>query len=422
MTEYFETLRGEVPPPDCDENRLMTTAALTARMGDATAHALHAFGLGPRKLRESRDRVRLIDERISRQFDLRSGDVFHVESAQVSSNGEIHVFDHRLIYSESGAVACTTRTEVTAPPLPLTEPGAVPEQAGVVTWRGRVSAAECDQMRHMNVQYYMEKSSQALAQVATMLGMESGFYPATERILFEREVYAGDILVMRSGMRKIDGDRLHIASVLMNAETGSIAARFETIARLWNTTTGEVLPLSAAILRNAEAFAPATDKFFPPPRAISGPRLAENFPENTVVTCKRAVNTWEVDSTSVATPAFIISCVSDAAMHFFTHMGVDHAWRVKNDIGSAALDYNICYLRPIAIGTPVETHSQFLETREKTFRFSHHLSDATDDQILATIEVTAVLFDLSKRKSIPLPEEFHEKAKTFGAQKEVPQK
>lgn len=422
MTEYFETLRGQTPPQDCDENGMMTTAALTARMGDATGHALHTLGLGPRKVRENSNRVRLLDERIGRQVDLRPGDVFHVESKLVSSGGETHVFDHRLYHSDSGALSCTTRTQVAGPPLPQSVPEAATQHTGVVTYRGRVSAAECDQMRHMNVQFYMEKNSQALAQLGAMLGLSgskgTGFYPAADRILFEQEVYAGDVLVMRSAIRKIDGDQLHIASMLQNSETGSIAARFETVARLWDTDTGETVPLPEIARNKAKSFATAKDDAFPLPRPITGPRLQADIPKNAVVTCRRAVNTWEVNDTAVATPAFVISCVSDAAMHFFTHVGASHAWRVEHDIGSAALDYNITYLRPMAIGTPVEAHSQFLETREKTFRFSHHLSDATTDQITATIEVTAVLFDLTKRKSILLPDEFHEKAKTFGAQKE----
>ena len=422
MTEYFETLRGLTSPQDCDENGLMTAAALTARVGDATAHALYALGLGPRKLRESRDRVRLIDERLSRQFDLRSGDVFHVQSALVSSDGENHIFDHRLVYSDTGAISCTTRTEVTAPQLPHSTFDKDAEHAGEVTYRGRVSAAECDQMRHMNVQFYMAKNSQALAQIGAMLGIGKIFYATAERILFEREVYAGDILIMRSGIRKIAGDSLHIASLLLNAETGAVAARFETVAGIWDLGNGETQSRPNAVRKKADSFAIASDDAFPPPREITGPRLEEKFPDNAVVTCRRSVNTWEVDTAGIATPAFVISCVSDAAMHFFTHMGAGHVWRVENDIGSAALDYNIVYLRPMTIGMPVEAHSQFLETREKTFRFSHHLSDATSDQVAVTIEITAVLFDLSKRKSIALPDEFHEKAKIFGAKKEIPQR
>ncbi len=416
MTDYFETLRGEIQPPECDENGLMTTAALTARVADATAHALCAFGLGPRRLRQSRDRVRLIDERISRQFSLRSSDVFHIESALVSSDNENHIFDHRLILSESGAVSCIARTEITAPPLAYSTPRELPDQGGEVTWRGRVNAAECDQMRHMNVQFYMQKNSQSLARIGALLGLASNFFPATERILFERELYAGDVLVMRSGIRKIDGEQLHIASLMLNAETGAVAARFETVARLWHIVEGGTLALTGPVRDKAETFAVATDDAFPPPRPLSGPRLAEELPANTVVTCRRAVNSWEVGNSGVATPAFVISCVSDAAMHFFTHMGADLAWRMEHDIGSAALDYHICYHRPMAVGTPVEAHSRFLETREKTFRFSHHLSDATSGETTATVEVTAVLFDLNKRKSIPLPEEFREKARSFGSQ------
>jgi len=419
MTDYRETLRGLTPPQDCDENGMMTTSALTARMGDATAHALHDHGLGPRSLRETGGRVRLLEERIGRQVDLRPGDVFHVESRLMSSGGESHVFDHRMIHSDSGAVSCKTRTEVKAPPLPRAVPQDASKPIGTVTYRGRVSAADCDQMRHMNVQFYMEKNSQAVAQVGGMLGLGSGFYPASERILFENEVYAGDVLIMRSGIRELDGDTIHISSLLMNAETGAVAARFETVARLWDTKSGEVLPLPEDTAKKVKAFAPITKADFPLPRPITGPRLQPDLPEHTAVTCRRAVNTWEVNDTGVATPAFVISCVSDAAMHFFTHVGVSHAWRVEHDIGSAALDYHIVYHRPMAIGTPVEAHSQFLETREKVFRFSHHLCDATNGDLAATVEVTAVLFDLGKRKSIALPEEFHEKAKIFGAPKDL---
>ena len=418
MTDYFETLRGQTSPQDCDENGLMTTAALTACMSDATAHARHTLGLGPRHLRQDGKRVRLVDERIGRQVDLGPDDVFHVESALVSSDGETHVFDHRLIHSDSEAVSCTTRTEITAPPLPASPEASTADHAGAVTYRGRVAAAECDQMRHMNVQYYIEKNTQALAQLGAMLGLGSGFYPAGDRILFEREVYAGDVLVMRSGIRKVDGDHLHIASQLQNEETGTVAARFETIARIWDTTNGETLPLPDDAKKRAEAFPIATEDTFPLPRPITGPRLQAELPENTVVTCRRSVNTWEVNSTKIATPAFVISCVSDGAMHFFTHMGVDHAWRIANDTGSAALDYDIVYRRPMPIGTPAEIRSQFLETREKTFRFSHHLCDGGTGDVAVTIEITAVLFDLTKRKSIKLPEEFHEKAKLFGAQQD----
>ncbi|HER26256.1 MAG TPA: acyl-ACP thioesterase, partial [Rhodospirillales bacterium] len=297
MSEYFETLRGLITPSDCDENAVITSSALSACMADATAHALHTLGLGPRQMRQSRERVRLIHEHLDRQFDLGPGDIFHVESTLLSTDQEAHILEHRMIDSAGGAISCVARTQVTAPPLPQTETAEPADQVGVETYRGRVSSAQCDQMRHMNVQYYMEKNSQALAQIGNMLGLGKGFYPQTERILFERELYAGDVLVMRSAIRQVEDDRVHVASQLLNGENGDVAARFETVARLWNPADGALQPLSSGVRKLALSFAPATEDDFPLPRPITGPRASADVPPNTIVTCRRAVNTWQTDAT-----------------------------------------------------------------------------------------------------------------------------
>lgn len=420
MTEFVETCRGLVRPADCNEYGVLGTPALTARLGDAIASALARLGHGPRALARLGQVVRIHGETIERKAVLRPGELFHVETrVQVQQTGTM-AMAHRLINSATGALAATATTELEGPSEAMTDRGepTTTGKPGLVTFRGRVAAAECDQMRHMNVQYYLDKGFQGLAQLAGAAGLvgrsgagsASRLHAIHDRVLFEGEVHAGDVLIMRTGVRAVIGDHIHLASILEAVETGHVAARFETIAGLWDPRTGEPLPLPGNARQALDRLTGATEKDFPPPRPIEGPRLAPHIPDNAFRACQRAVNTWEADADGIATPGFQISCVSDGAMHLFAHLGADHGWRSANDIGSAALDYDIHYLRPLPIGAPIALNSHFLELRNRPFRFGHHLVASDTGQVATTIEVTAVLFDLTARKAIATPDMFRERA------------
>jgi acyl-CoA thioester hydrolase len=122
------------------------------------------------------------------------------------------------------------------------------------------------------------------------------------------------------------------------------------------------------------------------------------------------VNTWDIGSDKMGTSKFKINCVSDAATHLFTLCGADYNWRTKFNIGSAALDYSVRYYSPARLGMAVSLRSNFTKIGNKSLKFIHHMIDEASGKIILDIEVVAVLFDLVKRKSIIVPEEFKEKA------------
>ena len=78
-------------------------------------------------------------------------------------------------------------------------------------------------------------------------------------------------------------------------------------------------------------------------RKIRPFRILKKPSENSIITCKKASNTWDLDFDGYATHRFLISCVSDAATQLFTKCGVNHKWRADYQIGSAALDYIVRY-------------------------------------------------------------------------------
>ena len=87
-----------------------------------------------------------------------------------------------------------------------------------------------------------------------------------------------------------------------------------------------------------------------------------------------------------------------------------HIWRNKYDIGSAALDYSVRYFKEAQLGMAVTTYTNFTKISNKTLKFIHHMVEDSTGDVIMDIEIVAVLFDLKKRKSIVVPEDFRAKA------------
>ncbi len=58
----------------------------------------------------------------------------------------------------------------------------------------------------------------------------------------------------------------------------------------------------------------------------------------------------------------------------------------------------------------VTMHTNFTKIGNKSLKFIHHMVDDSTGDVIMDIEVVAVLFDLKKRKSMVVPEDFRAKA------------
>ena len=61
----------------------------------------------------------------------------------------------------------------------------------------------------------------------------------------------------------------------------------------------------------------------------------------------------------------------------------------------------------------VTTYTNFTKIGNKSLKFIHHMVDDASGDIIMDIEIVAVLFDLKKRKSIEVPNNFRNKATTL---------
>ena len=148
-------------------------------------------------------------------------------------------------------------------------------------------------------------------------------------------------------------------------------------------------------------------------RSLSDERPSNKQSKNAFVSCKKAVNTWDLDYELMGSNQFKIGCVSDAATHLFTYCGADYNWRTKYNIGSAALDYSVRYYKKAPLGMAVTMYTNFTKIGNKSLKFIHHMVDDASGDVIMDIEIVAVLFDLKKRKAMEVPDDFRSRASTL---------
>ncbi len=102
----------------------------------------------------------------------------------------------------------------------------------LVTYRGVVYPWHCDHMGHMNVMWYVGKFDEATWNVFASLGItpsyireqERGMVAVEQRISYKRELTAGDVITIRSGILEMKEKVIRFCHEMRNEETSEIAA------------------------------------------------------------------------------------------------------------------------------------------------------------------------------------------------------
>lgn len=119
------------------------------------------------------------------------------------------------------------------------------------TQRGVVQAWECDHMGHLNTTFYMQKFSEAGAQLTARIGLtraymdeSGGGMAALEHIIkYRRELRAGDVTLVESGMIEVGNKTIRFLHRLLNATTLELSATMEGVACYFNRNTRKSEPL-----------------------------------------------------------------------------------------------------------------------------------------------------------------------------------
>ena len=281
-------------------------------------------------------------------------------------------------------------------------------------YKGIVRQTDCDQMSHMNVQFYFEKHSTAIKNLFNEISIpfkkNIAFTVKKERCIFSKEVHLNCSLEIIFFIQYVEENELKLSSKFYCLDNKNISAHFETIIS-FETESNLIEVINDIFLSDKLTY---LNKFnFEKLRKLSDKRPPKTINKNAFLSCKKAVNTWDLGFDLMGTSQFKVGCVSDAATHFFTVCGADYNWRTKYNIGSAALDYSVRYYKSAPLGMAVSMYSNFTKIGNKSLKFIHHMVDDASGDIIMDIEIVAVLFDLEKRVSMIVPESFKNKANSL---------
>jgi acyl-CoA thioester hydrolase len=128
-----------------------------------------------------------------------------------------------------------------------------------VTYRGTVYPWQCDHMGHMNVMWYVGKFDEASWQLLSTLGLtrarfrnENAAMAAVEQhIDYKRELYAGDIVTIRSTVLEVKDKALRFIHEMRNDASGEVAAVTVTVGVYLDTTARRARSLPSDIRERA---------------------------------------------------------------------------------------------------------------------------------------------------------------------------
>lgn len=128
-----------------------------------------------------------------------------------------------------------------------------------VTYRGTVYPSQCDHMGHMNVMWYVGKFDEASWQLLSTLGLTPerfrregvGVAAVEQHIEYKRELYAGDVVTIRSSVLDVKEKSIRVVHEMTNDGTGEIAAITILVGVHLDTTLRRACALPADVRERA---------------------------------------------------------------------------------------------------------------------------------------------------------------------------
>lgn len=280
--------------------------------------------------------------------------------------------------------------------------------------RSSVQTWECDQMGHMNVQFYMAKADEGLAATAAALGLSpraqksnrASLIAREQHTRFHKELRPGAPYAIDAGVIAATNEGLIVYEEMRNALDRTVAATFVTRTEWADAEVRGGLPLPVTAVGKAAAL--TID--LPPQGAPRGldlgparrdPTLADAESLGLMTTFRGAVLREHCDSHGYMLTRHYMGRLSDAIPNLIAQTrGED---RSASGRGGAALEYRFVYRAPAAEGDLLVVKSGLKSVSSKTYVWCHWMFDAETGECFATAEAVAIAMDLTTRKAIEIP-------------------
>lgn len=117
------------------------------------------------------------------------------------------------------------------------------------------------------------------------------------------------------------------------------------------------------------------------------------------ITHQSLVYPWHCDHMGHMNVMWYVSKFDEATWALFATIGITAEYLRNNALGMAAVDQHIKYKAELLAGDLVVVGSHWLEVKEKSLRFCHHMYNSQTGKLAATCELVAVQTHTKNRKS-----------------------
>ena len=288
--------------------------------------------------------------------------------------------------------------------------------AEIEVWRGGVATWECDAMGHLNVAFYVAKSMEGLASLATELGMAGAFGPTApstlivreQHIRFLREARPNAPLSMTGGVISLGESDARIL-LLMRHATGELAASFNTVVTHATSDEVRAFPWSARFRERARALmvdipAEAAARSISLEAVETQATLERAIALGMPRTGLRVLGVSDCDAFGRMRPEIMMHRLSDGVPHVFAGLRQAPAPGAAR-IGGAVQEYRLIHHAWPQAGDRMELRSGVAGGDRRIRRLIHWLLDPDSGRPWGSAEAIAISLDLEARKIISLSDE-----------------
>ncbi|HET6466116.1 MAG TPA: thioesterase family protein [Nitrospiria bacterium] len=135
------------------------------------------------------------------------------------------------------------------------------KEGWVPTYRGTVFPWHCDHIGHMNVMWFVGKFDEATWQLFSILGITAsyirkqsrGMAGLEQRVSYQRELRAGDVVSIRSGVLEMKEKVIRYVHEMRNDETGERSAMMIVTSVHMDTAKRKSCPFPKEIVEAGRA-------------------------------------------------------------------------------------------------------------------------------------------------------------------------
>lgn len=286
----------------------------------------------------------------------------------------------------------------------------------IPTFRGYVAPWECDEMGHMNIQFYFSKAQEADLHLMDALGLtkeqrwQTGtiLQPTDYHVRFHKELFASDLVVIQSGILSVNDCGVELYHEVRNGLTGALAATMVITALHRSADNASPIALPADVRMGAQNLTVAltpegTPRSFPLRSSIDMPDMDIALKNKMAETNRSAVTPDECASNDRLSTRGFMSRVSDSQGHMWALAGLDRQSQKQQGLATATVEMQLNIFHRPEVDTTLLMHTELVAAAAKTLHYRHWLFDAASGAPIASHNGIGLLFSKADRKAIPIP-------------------